>query len=59
MKDTNSKAMTKRLRCESIVSVLWYQMVRAGRDRHHQGHLPPLPDAAWTPYPAYEWRENL
>ncbi|ESA90407.1 hypothetical protein HMPREF1620_03438 [Escherichia coli 909945-2] len=20
--------------------------------------MPPLPDAAWTPYPAYEWREN-
>ncbi len=30
MKDTNNKAMIRRLRCESIVSVLWYQMV--GRD---------------------------
>ena len=37
MKDTNNKAMIRRLRCESIVSVLWYQMVQAGRDRHHQG----------------------
>ncbi|MGU3926308.1 hypothetical protein ACVZD4_04265 [Escherichia coli] len=21
--------------------------------------MPPLPDAAWTPYPAYEWRESV
>ena len=37
IKDTNRKAMRKRLRCESIVNVLWYQRFLAAQDRHHPG----------------------